>query len=54
MMACGEKPVVECEDSAKAAPWKGMLVPRTALTVAETFLASLVHLYDDGGAQNDT
>lgn len=46
-IACGEKPVVECDDPAKAAPQNLGAVPIAALTPAVTLVANVVHLVQD-------
>ncbi len=44
-IACGEKPVVLCDDPLKAAPCKETFALRMRLAVAVTFAANVVHLH---------
>lgn len=53
MIDCGEKPLVESEDSANAPPQNGTLVLSTALAIADTFVANFVHLRRSEKMLND-
>jgi hypothetical protein len=43
-IACGENPVVECDDPANAAPQNLVAEVGVIPTTAETFVANVVHL----------
>jgi hypothetical protein len=55
--ACGENPVVECDERANAPPQNFVAEVGVIPTTAETFIANVVHLreiQEDGEALNES